>query len=45
MLDLIVIPLAVYGGYTLLGLPYTDQITALGRKAGAWVVAKFTNKA
>lgn len=45
VLNFITIPLALYGGYTMLGLPGTDAITALGRKAGAWVVSKFTNKA
>jgi hypothetical protein len=41
LLNLVTIPLAIYGGYTLLGLPYTDEITALGRKLGAWVISKF----
>ncbi len=45
LVDFLTIPLALYGGYTLLGLPGTDAITALGRKAGAWLMAKFTNKA
>jgi hypothetical protein len=41
MIDFILYPLALYGGYTLLGLPGTDAITALGRKAGQWIMAKF----
>lgn len=41
VISFLTIPLAIYGGYTLLGLPYTDEITALGRKLGAWVIAKF----
>ena len=44
MIDFFLYPLAIYGAYTMLGLPYTDTITALGRKAGAWVMSKF-NKA
>ena len=44
MVDFILYPLAIYGGYVLLGLPKTDTIAALGRKAGQWLIAKFGDK-
>lgn len=42
IVNLVTLPLAIYGGYVLLGLPATDSITALGRKFSAWVISKFS---
>lgn len=41
MIDFIVFPLAFFGAYVLIGGPYTDNVTALGRKAYEWIKAKF----
>lgn len=41
MIDFVLYPLAIYGGYVLLGLPKTDTISALGRKLGTWLLDKF----
>lgn len=41
ILNLVTLPLAIYGAYVLLGLPKTDAISALGRKAAAWLASKF----
>lgn len=41
MTDMILIPLAVYGAYVLIGLPKTDTISALGYKLGVWLTSKF----
>lgn len=34
--DAVITPLAVYGAWVLLGFPYTDEVTALGRKILVW---------
>lgn len=41
MIDFFLFPLAAYGAYVLIGLPKTDTISALGRKVGEWLIAKF----
>lgn len=41
MVDFILYPFAIYGAYVLIGLPKTDTISALGRKLGEWLIAKF----
>ena len=41
MFDFVVVyPLAAYGAWVLLGMPATDNIVALGRKALAYVTSK-----
>lgn len=42
IVGLVELPLAVYGAYVLIGLPKTDTISALGRKLGTWLLAKFS---
>lgn len=37
---LVVYPLAFYGAYVLLGMPATDSVVALGRKALAFIKSK-----
>ena len=37
---IVVYPLALYGAYVLLGMPKTDVIVALGRKALDWAKSK-----
>lgn len=41
IVNLVTIPLAIYGAYVLVGLPKTDTISALGRKLGTWLLSKF----
>lgn len=42
VVNFVTIPLAIYGAWALLGLPYTDQVTALGRKALTWITTKIS---
>lgn len=37
---IVVYPLAFYGAYVLLGMPKTDAVVALGRKALAFIRSK-----